>query len=469
MLRSPRQIFFALAAALAGAAILARLAGGSDGGEAPAAYTVDIAMSPDGAWRVIYRPDRPVSRIDLGPSHNGFRRRDWTVETTGAALIEEGGRDFIAAEGADKLPPAVVISVEARVNGFEKQYEPITPMGSRSAVLYTGHFQPYAEAGLRAPARFAIAPAPDGRVSAFGERAEAFIGWTSPHDHPAFVYVGPAAPRSFASGRLYADPSAPGWVAAEIEAALPRLFGFYARALGSEGSGGPENGLAKGVDVFLVMDGAEAGRLDLRGDALPGQILIALSGAGWRAPGEGARETLRRALAHEAAHLWQAAARPSAAGAPDWIHEGAAEALSVEALAGAGYWTPAQADEARARTRYACAAGLDGRSLRAAAAAGRWPAVYACGHALIAAAAAAHNQAGAVAPFWRDFAAEAARKGGYDLSLFLATVERRAGPDAARAFSLFPGAVHAAPERELARLAALAGDGRASLEPAGGR
>ncbi|MBB5519426.1 hypothetical protein [Amphiplicatus metriothermophilus] len=469
MLRRRRLTLFALAAALAGAAILARLAGEPGGGDAPAAFSVDLAPAPDGAWRATYRPDRPVRRIDLGPRHNGFRSRDWTVETPGAALVEEDGRDVIVAEDGRRLPAAIAVRAVARVNGFAKQYEPITPMGARGAVLYTGHFQPFAAAGRRAPVRFAIRPAPGGRVSAFGETAAAFADWASPHDHPAFVYVGPDAPRAFAGGRLYVDPSAPGWIAAEIETALPRLLGFYARAFGSGGAGDPGNGLEKGVDVFLVMGGAAPGRLDLRGDALPGQILVALSGAGWRAPGEGAREILRRALAHEAAHLWQAAARPSPAGAPDWLHEGAAEALGVEALAGAGFWTLAQADEARVRARYACAAGLDGGSLRAAAAAGRWPAVYACGHALVAAAAAAHNEAGAVAAFWRDFAAEAAEKGGYDLSLFLAMVERRAGPDAARAFALFPGARHAAPERELARLAALAGAGRASLEPARGR
>lgn len=458
-----------LVAALAGAAILARLAGGLDGDGQTAAYAVEIAPTADGTWRVVYRADRLVSRIDLGPGHNGFRARGWTVETPGAALIEEGGRDFIAAEGAEELPPAVAISVAARGNDFEKQYEPITPMGAHGAVLYTGHFQPFAASDRRAPARFSIAPTPGGRVSAFGESAEAFTDWRSPLDHPAFVYVGPLAPRTFDGGRLYADPSVPGWVVAEVEANLPRLLVFYARAFGPQVAGGSEGVIVKEVDVFLVMDGEEEGRLDLRGDALPGQILITLSGGGWRARGRSAHETLLRALAHEGAHLWQAAARPSAAGAPDWIHEGAAEALGVEALLDAGFWTPSRAYEARAGARYACATGLDGDSLRAAAAAGRWQAVYACGHALIAAAAAAHNQAGEVAPFWRDFVAEAARKGGYDLPLLLAMIERRAGPDAARAFALFPGAVHAAPEQALARLEALASDGRASLEPAGGR
>ncbi len=113
-------------------------------------------------------------------------------------------------------------------------------------------------------------------------------------------------------------------------------------------------------------DLGEEGRLSYSGDALPGQYQMTLAGGGWKEPSEQALGVLRLATAHEAAHLWQAAARPASDAVPDWIHEGGADALAAEAMVKAGYWTPEQAEENFTRVKADCARLLEMLSLQRA-------------------------------------------------------------------------------------------------------
>ena len=65
------------------------------------------------------------------------------------------------------------------------------------------------------------------------------------------------------------------------------------------------------------------------GDALPAQFQITLAGGAWKAPSPKARGLFVQSTIHEAVHLWQAGARPITEEAPEWIHEGAADADPV--------------------------------------------------------------------------------------------------------------------------------------------
>ncbi|MGE0409714.1 MAG: hypothetical protein AB7P23_10715 [Amphiplicatus sp.] len=422
---------------------------------AEAEIEVALSVRADGGWDLVYQLAEPARRLDLGPSLNGFRGRDWRIETDGLALISEAGRDYLAAAGTRFSRAA--IRVTPRPNDFAKQYAPLRILGD-GAILYTGHFWPWRD-GARLDAVFSVAPSAGGHVSAFGETAAAFADWRSPMRHPAFIYVGPADWLAAGGANVLIDPATPPWIRDEALALLPRLSDYYERAL--------RRPLERIPDMFLMIGPeAEPGRLRYVGDALPGQFQIVLSGGGWRENSAAARALLKSATAHEAAHLWLSAARPAAAGAPDWIHEGAADALADEALVALGEM-PADAfarrfDEARGD----CARRLDRRSLAGAEKAGAWPASYACGRALAIIAARAVSS-GSVADFWASFIARAEAAGGYDEALFFAMIEERAGPDIARAVRRFPHTTYAAPDKELLHLLSLV-DGGAAGERAGG-
>lgn len=432
----PVRDFLILLAVLA-ACVLAGPARGAD-----SAIEITLEQQPDGAWRLRYALPAAQRRLDLGPSLGGARGRDWRVLTEGVVLTSEKGRDYLAPEKRGATLSGVDIAVTPRANGLMKDYETAAPLGA-GAVLYTGHFIPFTENGWRADTVISVRPLKDGVASAFGETAPAFENWISPQRHPAFIYAGPPVKLS---GGAFIDPSVNGWVKEETETLLPALFAWYAQAFAAP--------LERAPDMFLAMgDASEAGRLRYHGDALPGQFMITLSGGGWESPANGARELLRRGIAHEAAHLFQARARPSGGDAPDWIHEGAADALANEALEGIGLISRAEADAARTAARYECETELAGGSLNAAAAAGRWRAVYACGHALAVAAARAHNKEGSVALFWRDFLAASAANDGYDLSVFLSVIEAQDGDRVADGIRRFAYSRYAQPARELAKLA----------------
>lgn len=406
--------------------------------------TVEITLEQQqgGAWRLRYALPAPQRRVDLGPSLAGARARDWRVLTKGVELVSEKGRDWLVPAKRGERLAGIDIAVTPRANGLMKDYETAAPLGA-GAVLYTGHFIPFTENGWRADAVINVRPRGGGVVSAFGETAPAFENWISPQRHPAFIYAGPPVKLS---GGAFMEPSVNGWVREETETLLPGLFAWYSQAFAAP----PE----RAPDMFLAMgDQSEAGRLRYQGDALPGQFMITLSGGGWESPANGARDLLRSGIAHEAAHLWQARARPSGGDAPDWIHEGAADALANEALEGIGLISHAEAATARAAARYECETELAGGSLDKAAAGGRWRAVYACGHALAVAAARAHNKEGSVALFWRDFLAASAANKGYDLPLFLSVIEARGGGDVADGIRRFAYSRYAQPARELAMLA----------------
>lgn len=404
--------------------------------------TVEIALTPqeESVWRLDYVLSRPVRRLDLGPSLNGFRSRDWRLETPGLKTISENGRDFVVGDRDRKPFRAAAFEIHPHPNGFAKQYEPIARFADGGAVIYTGHFWPWSGDGERFKARFAFIPHDGGRVFGFGEEMARASAWSSPFDHPAFVYVGSLPPLALGPASGIIDPAAPEWIAAALKSQTPRLLDEMARAFGRE--------LPSPPDIFLTIDEADApGRLRYSGDALPGQVMIALSGGAWAKATPEARLVLLTATAHEAAHLWQMQARPRDNDVPAWIHEGGAEALAAGVLAGLGL----AGEKNLAAARGDCRAALDGRSLSDAEAAGDWPASYACGRVLseIAARAAA---GGDVAAFWRAFIDRAEAAGGYDEALFYSMIEEAGRDDLAAAIRRFVHTAFAAPDKELARL-----------------
>lgn len=406
----------------------------------PAQSRVSIERLSAARWRVDYALKSPVAAIDLGPSIGGFRGANWAPADDAARIVTRGGRDYVEpADGRRAIRRATFLVAAAPVDLY-KDYEPFVSMGDGGALVYTGHFIPFGADGRRMPVRLTVAGRAGEHVAAFSDVAARLEDWQSPFDHPSFIYVGAQQPRETDALVAIVDASAPAWIREEISTFAPAIAATLRAVL--------ERALPQKPNIFVAMgDFSEEGRIGYSGDALPGQYRMTLAGGGWRAPSEKARAVLRRSTAHEAAHLWQAAARPKSDAVAEWIHEGGADALAAAAMREGGFWTEEDLAADQLKARGECAAALRQRSLRRAEAERLWDGVYACGRLINDAAA---GEAG-IAAFWRDFIARTAQDG-YDEAAFLALAEERAGPGTVAAIRDMTRINEARSERAIERL-----------------
>ena len=410
---------------------------------------IEIAQLGGNQWRVAYNLSKSVKYLDLGPSLNGFRAKDWRVEDSGVRIVTRKGRDYLEATEKRERFETVSIQINAQPLGLLKHYEPIRKLGEDGALVYTGHFWPWRARGGRIKAAFFFNPLPEARVSVFDLQKRRVERWQSVFNHPAFVYFGPLRAKETRDVVAIADPAAPEWIAKEFHRIAPPVFDYLGEVFRFD--------LATKPNVFLSFEkGGPHGLLRYSGDALPGQFQISLYGGGWRTRSQIGVDLIRRATAHEAVHLWQSAINPLDPNVPGWIHEGAADAIASEALVALGFWTPEDAEYEFRRAKKECADELDGGSLAGAEQRGSIRAIYACGHVLVRAAAEAHNGAGSATALWRAFARKAEARGGYDAEMFFALAEEAGGEDLADAMRRFERTPFVRPGREINALLEMA-------------
>ncbi len=396
-------------------------------------------------WRKAQREARFLG-ID-----GGYRERRWSVETDGFEIETGEEFDIIRARDGGKFQSLSIIARPELVR-LDKEYQPVSRYGAGGVLIYTGHFWPMAAASARdgderADATFDFTPAAGGEVVAFGDRAARLENWRSPEAHPAFVYMGPLAPVETDDVMALIDPDAPAWIVDEFNMLVPRAFASLSALF--------EFQLETKPNLFLsaMLDGGP-GRLSYAGDALPAQFQIMLRGGAWTKPNEKARGVFRRSTVHEAVHLWQAAARPADEGAPEWIHEGAADAIAAEVLVALGAWDAAAFDRNFATARGECAGELEKGALNGASARRDFRALYACGQVI--ADAVARADGASTASFWRALIRRA-RKDGYTEAMFYALIEDRTGDaDFAKAVRHFARTPLAEPQKEIDALLAAA-------------
>lgn len=394
-------------------------------------------------WRLEYALDGETARLDLGPSLDGFRHDNWLVETPGLTLQQVDGRDYLSSADGSSFDRAV-FSIAPVSNPQVKEYQPFAPMGQSGVLVYTGHISPWRDEGARIDSRFDVTVYEGGVIAAFDQAAPMLVNWRSPYDHPAFIYIGPQKPIATDAVVAVVDDRAPEWVRAEFDATVPALFGYLAGAFGWSPEVRPNFFLAAG-------DFSERGRISYRGDALPGQFQATLVGGAWRERSDDAASVLRLTTAHEAAHLWQLQVG-SLKDAPNYIHEGGADALAAEAMTALGLWSDKAARDFRAKARDECARLTRSASLRSVETSFDWRPAYACGHVLTVAAA---GKAGPAA-FWRRLIERARMEGGYGEALFLSVAEEFAGRQTSEAIAGFVSTNLARPEVALDRLLASA-------------
>ena len=410
---------------------------------------ISIEQRDDASLRIIY--DMKNGRRDLifGELEAGHRERRWKIETPGFKLLRLADEDRIHRIDGKKFDH-VVLTAQPDLVRIPKNYQPIARYGEGGVMVYTGHFWPMTERGGRANATFSFTPSPSAKVVAFGERADALDDWRSPMAHPAFVYLGPLEPVETPDVMAVVDPEAPNWIKAEFDTLTPRAFSHLAEVFGFT--------LDTKPNLFLSAPlGRDEGRLSYSGDALPAQLQITLEGGAWREPSAKALNIFRRATIHEAIHLWQAAARPSTADAPGWIHEGAADAISAEAMVTLGLWDGAAFETDFEKAKANCAAGLNEGSLEDAGDRRAFKAFYACGHVI--AVAVSWAEGAKVSDFWQAFIEETRTSGdGYTREEFYDLVKARTGNrEFTQSLKSFVRTPPANPAREIDRLLMAAG------------
>ncbi len=421
----------------------------------PVSAQVQITMeqASDGRLTVTYQLARYRKSLEFSEIEGLYRKEHWKFETPGFRVVKYRGRDRIERLNGAKFG-RLVISAAPSPQRFKKEYQPISRYGEGGVMIYSGHFWPVNARGNRVHVTFNFTPESGASVVAFGEHSKALTEWRSPLTHPAFIYMGPLEPVETSDVMAVVDPDAPQWIIDEFYDLTPRVFAHLTDAFGFS--------LATKPNLFLAAPlGEGEGRLSYAGDALPGQFQITLVGAAWENQTQQAQDIFRSSTAHEAVHLWQAAARPKGKGEVAWIHEGAADAMAAEALLAINYWDETDRAEYFVGARDECARGLELGSLASARERRSFRAMYACGHVIAAAVSAAEQRS--VTEFWRAFISLSEEQNGYTKNMYFALVlERTGNAQFVDQLKYFVRTPLADPDREIGRLLAMAlGQGEA--------
>ncbi|MFC2953541.1 hypothetical protein ACFOOP_16505 [Marinicaulis aureus] len=371
----------------------------------------------DGAeLSVQYEWRKPRREMIFESVAGGYRERRWEIATPGFKLVRLEDEDRIVRTDGKKFSD-LELTAKPDLVRIPKEYQPTARYGAGGALIFTGHFWPMTGKGGRVNATFDFTPAEGGHVVTFGANEPALSDWRSPMAHPAFVYMGPLDPVETDHVMALIDPDAPRWIVDEFNTLVPASFDKLATLFGFSPETKP--------NLFLAAPlGRDEGRLSYAGDALPAQFQITLEGAAWKQPSDKARGIFVNATIHEAVHLWQAAARPGVEDAPEWIHEGAADAIAAEVMVALGEWDGGAFAANERAARRECASELETGSLNGAKARGDFRALYACGHVIALAVSRADGET--TADFWRVFI-ERAGDDGYSEDMFYDLVAERTG------------------------------------------
>ncbi len=324
---------------------------------------------------VVYRAYTPVSQMALPFPADQFTHLRVSEDDEGIALGRSG--DGVSVMGTEPFG-LVSLILSPEVETPAKDY-PVAQFGTQAVVLNLSFFEPTE-----------INNQPVRTLSAEGTQ---------------FQWLG--GPATYESARLaiYADAGLPTAVVTLLAPAAETLAGHFLEGFGADLPSRPSL-------MFLYVPGNE-GQLSVAGDTVSGQTLVKYTGGGFQQPTQEMQHLVLQNLAHEMVHLWQVEAEKSAS-APDWLHEGIADALAAEALYVSGVWSDAQYLKALTEAKAACAGILNTGTVRGAAARGHHQASYACGHMVIAALS-PQREGGTSMEMWRAFL-DYADAGGKDLS-----------------------------------------------------
>ncbi|HEY5799246.1 MAG TPA: hypothetical protein VIT92_03455 [Burkholderiaceae bacterium] len=326
-----------------------------------------------GLWRAGYQFAEAVDAIKLEDAGD-FRQTSWKVMTPGVELMHGKDGDTIArtdGKSFDKL------EIEVRnYDGFLlKAYAPMNHFSDGGTAIYLGFLVGDAVRGNTTremaadleitgiKGEFVLAP-PSGVLSKASS---------------TYAYVGPLKPVQIGKAVFVLDPKLPEWVAKTLLDTGARVSAYFTQAYGRD--------LPHPLPILISVDHLDRAGLSLKGGVTNGLITYRLTGIGFVNETPEKRALIAQVVAHEMAHVWQGSVSSGGIGEEEpWIHEGGAEAMSVDALVATGIWDKTQQEKFVAKTLADCAAQPDPF--------GSYRGIYACGFKRF------HDYPLAVAPLW---------------------------------------------------------------------
>ena len=320
--------------------------------------TIDVHHVARDTWRVDYRFAEPVTAFRLY-SVGEFRQKAWKVLTPGMRMHVESDHDVIDFGGK----PFRSSSIEIRTfDGLEpKAYAPFNRFSDGGTAFFLGFLQGEGYQGKRQlpmladirlhglPHENVIAP-PSDKALAGGERG--------------YAYFGPARPVRSGATQFLIDPATPAWMREVFLDAGAKLSAYYEKAY--------QRPLKDELLIMLSVSGFDASGLSIKGGAVMGQLSYRFDGKATLVDHPKYHEVLPQLVGHELAHLWQMNLARGGVG-PDspWIHEGGAEAMSLDGVLQTGLWTEATVAAYNAQKSAIC--DKLGNSV------GTYDGIYACG------------------------------------------------------------------------------------------
>jgi len=418
---------------------------------APQKVNILFAPARSETLNVSYHLAQPLRRLNMGPlitanhmdpltgregnaannlsrSIDDFRVREWSISNSGFQFETEKGFLFVARRDAAAFTHFSLLVPRHHKKVFSL-HRPVTSFHDGGGVLYTGFFQPFLQKTSGTlewmTVRYEFSLPKEYDVSGYlAHQVETNSEVTldlKRENRPFFIYFGPFKARPNSKVSLVFDQDLPAWIETEIDTLIPRMKTYLQTAFQSEIQGP--------VFLFMTTPNTSDTSIDghsFRGDALPSQILVRLNGQGWNSKSERGLGILRKNILHEFIHLWQLKLRLSG-DLPDWVHEGAAEAISSEAMFALGFWDRPRFTQEKNQAKNKCTERISGRSLFEADKTGLDRVSYYCGQMLSEIAALGTNGNRGikmnlidtpVTVFWREFL-KVSREAGYSYENWL--------------------------------------------------
>lgn len=301
---------------------------------------VKVRATPDGLIAA-YNLSRPVDRFAFDRSLNDIREEGWTLSAglrwDGAAVVAKDGKSFHRFE----------VQIRPDSKQRDRIYPALTRVGADGWLLY----EPYLVGAKRQGMTRLTLVTPRDWTSLPNKRAG------SAESGEGFIYMGPAAQVRVGAMTVVAGPEVPAWLLSTIRGRGEALAAYYARRLGVRLPTPP---------LVIVNYRAGPGG-DFRGDVTPGWVVsLRFQGDPWAVEDATAAGGIAGFVGHEYFHFWNGDLfKPRDFDGEAWLHEGAAEYVSLLAALELGDLDEVGMRAALGRRLTACAGILGERSLAA--------------------------------------------------------------------------------------------------------
>lgn len=290
--------------------------------------TIDVHHVAKDLWRVDYRFAEPVTSLQFD-SVGELRPQAWKVLTPGMRLKVEADRDIINVGGK----PFRSSSIEIRTfDGLEpKAYAPFNRFSDGGTAFFLAFLQGAGQQGKHERRML-----PTIRLHGLGQENVIAPPFNKgqPGAPRGYAYFGPAQTVRAGSTQFLIDPATPAWMRETVLDAGAKVSAYYATAY---------RPLKDDLLIMLSVSGFDAPGLSTKGGAVMGQLSYRFDGQATLIDHPKYREVMAQLVSHELAHLQQMRlARGGVGDADPWIHEGGAEAMSLDAVQQTGLWTEAR-------------------------------------------------------------------------------------------------------------------------------